>query len=83
MDMQQTTTPGNPAIGLHLREVDRHCGVPTVDEVAQLAGHEPADIGLRLLGRTTDVRCQDHVRQALEAVGEGISGIVRLSSEDV
>ena len=83
MDMQQTTTSGNPAIGLHLREVDRHCGVPTIDEVAQLAGYEPADIGLRLLSRTADMRCQDHVRQALQAVAKEISGIVRLVSEDV
>src|SRR4029450_10631228 len=83
MDMQQTTTPCHLGVGLDLRQIDRHRGMPTVGKIAQLPGDEPADVSLRLLRRTSDVRCQDHIREALQAAAERISGTVWFLGKDV
>src|SRR5829696_1553239 len=80
--MQQPARSGD-GTSLHLRQVDSHRGLPAVGKIAKLAGHKPTNVGLRLLGGTSDMGGTDHVRDFLQAVGEPVSGTLRLVGEDV
>src|SRR5580704_2999512 len=51
---------------LDLREIHRAHRGAAAEIIEHLAGHLPADTILRLLGRTTDVRGQDHVLETLQ-----------------
>ena len=57
--------------------------VPSDDVVAQLAGDEPADVLLRLLGRPADVRREDDVGQPAQLGDELVAARLRLDREHV
>jgi hypothetical protein len=61
-------------VELHLREIDRTHRRAVDAVVEQLARDFPADPLLRLLGRSADMRSEDHVLEALNRAFE-TSGI--------
>ena len=68
---------------LYLRQVHTHHGGATGHEVDQLAGGEPADVNLRLLGGATDMGGEDDVRQTLQFVDERVPCCARLTGVDI
>src|SRR5699024_5868970 len=63
--------------------VDRHRRRTGLRPVAELARDVPADVELGLLRGAADVRGEDHVGDALEAVLEGVTRLLRLGGEDI
>mmetsp|Transcript_70672 Transcript_70672/g.166626 ORF Transcript_70672/g.166626 Transcript_70672/m.166626 type:complete len:319 (+) Transcript_70672:888-1844(+) len=68
---------------VELREVDSAEGRPVVEERHQTPRDLCADCSLCLLGRATNVRREDDVREALQGSGEARSVSERLDREDV
>ena len=64
-------------------QVDAQCGSAQRDVIAQLAGDEPPDVLLGLLRASSDVRGQDHVRQAAELGHECLAALLRLDRKHV
>jgi hypothetical protein len=67
----------------HVRQVDRHRRGAAIGEVDELAGHELADVLLRLLGGAADVRGEDHVGQAAQLGDELLAVPLGLLGEHV
>ncbi len=65
------------------RHVDRQLGAALEGEPGELAGHEPADLLLRLLGRAADVRGEDDVVETAQRRLERVALRLRLDREHV